>query len=1279
MAEGGQPHQPHGGREGADVEGDAAVPGQEDGNRNDENRSGDLSTGNDHAGMERNLESAQDASILPDIRQELPRAGAQAADVADVLPAGAEHLLAAGAANVHPAGADLLTTPYQDAQGAQEGRQLFGGRKGNKKIKPSPREPYGLRSGPRGIISEVIPPTIAARNNRERLNKDQLQAEVEVHAPPRANDNTEVTDRADSAHRDDAQEEEDQVVDPHDEVFVAPPEVMDAEAGADHLEWAARRAYEQTLEHAARRAAEQEEAARRNIANSGNEELAAQVDALYEGIGIDANDDNRRERIASGEILPDEEEEEEADLEAERIATAKAEREFQAARGELFTTIIVNIRRTKELFVDQFDKSKYDRHPEALLKDLRVFQAALIKIAVALAMGRTEHNVGNVDRLAIAHIKEIYLTGPRNLRPLVRTAYANLVTDMELKYELAASIKAVEAAAVAVKRSFNRTCRFLGFDGFLDNESEMSYVTDNSNASVLLRERELIVGQILESVQAEVDIIVPLARGTDRESQIPTDQELYELRADRNRIFRLYTNSLITRWQIRHADRLDVLDPAGAGQRRDQRLPAQESRTHPQVQDEVSLNASTLVEDFGQKQGPPLPRRVRLNQETPEQFLYTPETEARRRPMDDFPPGPLQTPLSSTRAQSRDTSLNTSGFSRGLERGGKPTRIRRHDMDRGSDIASVRSEPTRRSGFRPDPSGYRGVRRLYEEPPSNPRATAERSLNEATSAKDVLEALKLTAQISLSNQRDYGREHIETAVENKEQWYLSLPKPWNVVPNTTEKYSDEMHKIRFLLNKADTEGSQLRRFTGREADYFDWRPVVIHGIHMKNVSIADKFYALQSAFKRREDAFVDSLVRDQDPSPEAYEHIIVQLERQYGGERRAYTHAASALKFKVKLDADNQESVSDTYAEVRKYISFCRKNQMELYLQPGPTASDLIRRFMAQKQIAAMLRFCDLRGLRQEDGSLFQVEAYLSHLLDIFAKEHEITGIQRQPSRHKGAVAEQRPRWSTPGPRTPLHFQDSRGRGNFSRMPYRGASRGYGHFGQGNQGRGNNRSQPFRRVYALYGEDGGEVGHFDPFDDGSATFESDTETEQTQESNGYSDIHMEDELFLNYYEYPSDDETDHQVMTNCRHLVNEEFFRNADEYRVFAQAVSHEVMDCTLCEKKLSKKDKHLLFLCPTFKALTLKEKCQYLQDDQRCFNCLAKGHGSRTCQSKRTCSLCEKRHHSLICVKTAKPGEDVSFIKDRLSRNDNPRGRGRGRGQGAAFRGRPGGRGRGT
>ena len=170
-----------------------------------------------------------------------------------------------------------------------------------------------------------------------------------------------------------------------------------------------------------------------------------------------------------------------------------------------------------------------------------------------------------------------------------------------------------------------------------------------------------------------------------------------------------------------------------------------------------------------------------------------------------------------------------------------------------------------------------------------------------------------------------------------------------------------------------------------------------------------------------------------------------------------------------------------------------------------------------------------------------------------------------------------------------------------------------------------------------------------------------------------SEVSEDGDAFYNFYEYPSDDEIDVRVASTSLHHFDDTFFHDGDEYRIFAQTVSGENKDCALCEKKLSKKEKHLLFLCPTFKAMTLKDKCALLQEEERCFNCLARGHGTKTCQSKRTCSLCEKRHHSLICIKSAKPEEDVSFITDRLVRREgSTRGRGRGGrgGRGVSFRG---------
>ena len=1135
-----------------------------------------------------------------------------------------------------------------------------------KRLQPTGREPYGLRSGLKGaLLDEVQPP----RTRRHTVVESVV--EVETHPPPRQHRFDLGNIRLDTnvnlanpmtfreAQGDEPQDNRD---DPgvetglpdnfelQDEVFVP-----GGNENESNIEQAADEAFRRTLEHAARREAERAAAA---AAQAADEIVVApgdenEVNALYDDVGNDAEDDHLRERAGHVEedLLPDEEDEARSSTDSRRGV-----REAQAA---LFAEVIANIRQAKGAFVDSFIIEKYTDNPRALLKDANLFTTLLCKLTVALGLGKENYFSEHVDALALIEIKEIYTKGPKNLRPAIRVLQRSNEVDDEYRYEMTAALKCAEAAAIATKRVLNEACLALRVPAYADDESDMSYVTDGSRASTCLRERERVVGKIIDNTSAEAEIIRALSRG-ETASDLPADEELVQIRKERNRFFRQYRNALTNRWRQNDAEKLaratgrptpPPLTPAG-------RLANAYRRDVVDVPDlneeRISPGASTLPDDPGVERNQPPGRRVQVNEDTPELYRYTPEQIAQQRMRaaraqhapppptpSGLPRGPTNTPLSSTRMRSQETSLNASGLI-GDPEGSRRTRIRHTDMPVGSDIASIHSEPPR--NMRRDLPRMRS-QRLFDQPPPQHNATradAERSLNDATTIRDVADALRLTAQMTLQNQRmdGYGVEYAEQAVPDKDAWYRNLPKPWNVLPNTMEKYSDEMHKIRFLLNKADTEGSQLRRFDGNEAAYFDWRPVVIHGIHRKNVSIADKFYALLMAFKRRQDAFIDSLTRDQDPSPEAYEHIIVQLERQYGGERRAYTHAASTLKYRSKLDADSQESVSDVYAEVRRYIGFCNRNDMGLYLRQGPTASELIRCFMSQRQISTMLRFCHSTGITEEAGSLYQIEAYLSSLLNLFAKEHEITGIQRLPSSRKntrGATATT----STPQ-RYPYQYGVGRGGTTTFSRPYTRGNRGYGSYRGRGRGTYNNNTY---RAFAV-----GDEGEDETYDELNRSYH-DVVDEGGETEDSDSNVTEEEDEYYNYYEYPSDDELNEAHIAAAMRYVTEEYFANEGDYRAYAQAVKHEVKDCTLCEKKLNKKERHLLFMCPSFKRMNLKEKCELLQKEERCFNCLAQGHGSRSCQSTRTCSSCQKRHHSLICIKNALPGEDVSFLKDRINR----------------------------
>ncbi|XP_065356196.1 uncharacterized protein LOC135950589 [Calliphora vicina] len=64
---------------------------------------------------------------------------------------------------------------------------------------------------------------------------------------------------------------------------------------------------------------------------------------------------------------------------------------------------------------------------------------------------------------------------------------------------------------------------------------------------------------------------------------------------------------------------------------------------------------------------------------------------------------------------------------------------------------------------------------------------------------------------------------------------------------------------------------------------------------------------------------------------------------------------------------------------------------------------------------------------------------------------------------------------------------------------------------------------------------------------------------------------------------------------------------------------------CTLCELS------HPLRLCPTFLKMTVEERSDVVKREKRCFNCLATSHSIKQCQSQYVCTLCKKKHNSLL------------------------------------------------
>ena len=86
----------------------------------------------------------------------------------------------------------------------------------------------------------------------------------------------------------------------------------------------------------------------------------------------------------------------------------------------------------------------------------------------------------------------------------------------------------------------------------------------------------------------------------------------------------------------------------------------------------------------------------------------------------------------------------------------------------------------------------------------------------------------------------------------------------------------------------------------------------------------------------------------------------------------------------------------------------------------------------------------------------------------------------------------------------------------------------------------------------------------------------------------------------------------------------------------FATNTSATSNNCVVC-----KTEKHPLYTCAKFKALSHDEKSTILKTNNLCTNCLAGGHFRKQCRSIHKCKVCQRPHHTLLHIEpqaTPKP-----------------------------------------
>ena len=424
---------------------------------------------------------------------------------------------------------------------------------------------------------------------------------------------------------------------------------------------------------------------------------------------------------------------------------------------------------------------------------------------------------------------------------------------------------------------------------------------------------------------------------------------------------------------------------------------------------------------------------------------------------------------------------------------------------------------------------------------------------------------------------------------DKKKYYKSLPPPWNVLPRTNVESKDDLNKIKmFLQSGKDGESKRLRRFDGMGTQYFTWRSIVISTIHRANISVEEKCQYLCECIAHGVDQILDSVLEQMVPNEFSYVFLIGNLEEAYGGTKKALLQVDAMVAQVHNLNPDKPEDIPRIAILLARYVDFCQRNSLSKYLKPGKNADEFMSKCLTPQQHLGFLKYCRVRGMESEheDGSIYMLRAYFRDLQELSRKVNDHRGVQSVtiPSRVR---------------RERKHERKQR---HSSKKHHK-----------------NRQGFTFAVNDAQESDDQDQDDDFDDEEDpdwDDSDSESEPDFDDDPKDNDRSSVS------------PLEEDAESGCILLCGSIAYDEptVLALADTGR-FTMPI------CYYC-----KPERHLLFMCPKFKALDLQGRREVIQKGNRCFNCLSPKHRTQTCPSKKFCQLCDpsdkRRHHTSLCRK---------------------------------------------
>lgn len=108
-------------------------------------------------------------------------------------------------------------------------------------------------------------------------------------------------------------------------------------------------------------------------------------------------------------------------------------------------------------------------------------------------------------------------------------------------------------------------------------------------------------------------------------------------------------------------------------------------------------------------------------------------------------------------------------------------------------------------------------------------------------------------------------------------------------------------------------------------------------------------------------------------------------------------------------------------------------------------------------------------------------------------------------------------------------------------------------------------------------------------------------------------------------ELPSFDTLKDFLETRFRSLEMIEHTTKPNRTKTFHTSLEPTNISCVFC------KEAHYIYQCKQFAKLQYKDRHDFVQNNNLCFNCLIPNHSAVKCMRKTSCRVCHKKHHSLL------------------------------------------------